>query len=294
MLPPCFYELTGENLQERPFFGLFGRHYIGEIYLLSLTTLASGSSGNSMLVSDGKTHILIDAGISARRITKSLRELGADPAELAGILITHEHSDHICGLTTLTKQFGMPVYASKGTGRQLCYRIAFLEDRLRVFEAGAAFEIGGLMVESFPTLHDTAESVGYTVSAGGRKAAVVTDLGRVTEAVARGIQGANLLVAETNYDPEWLQSGPYPYYLKERIQGDRGHLSNQAGADLACTAVENGASTVILAHLSKENNTPARAYDTVLSAMELRGIRPKTDVRLEVAPRSETGARCEV
>ncbi len=281
-------------MQKRPLFGLFGRHYIGEIYLLSLTTLASGSSGNSLLVSDGKTHVLIDAGISARRITKSLRELGVDPAGLAGILITHEHSDHICGLTTLAKQFDMPVYASKGTGRQLCYRIAFLEERLRAFEAGAAFEIGGLMVESFPTPHDAAESVGYAVSAGGRKAAVATDLGRVTEEVARGIQGANLLVAETNYDPEWLQSGPYPYYLKERIQGDWGHLSNQAGADLACAAVENGTSTVILAHLSKENNTPARAYGTVLAAMERRGIRPTADVRLEVAPRSETGARYEV
>ena len=262
--------------------------------MLSLTTLASGSSGNSLLVSDGEIHILIDAGISARRITKSLRELGIDPSQLSGILITHEHSDHICGLNTLTKQFTMPVYASRGTGRQLCYRIAFLEDRIRTFETGTAFEIGGLTVESFATPHDTAESVGYAVSAGGRKAAVVTDLGRVTEEVARGIQSANLLVAETNYDPEWLQSGPYPYYLKERIQGGWGHLSNQAGAELACTAVENGASTVILAHLSKENNTPAKAYDTVLAAMEHRGIRPGEDVRLEVAPRDVAGARYEV
>lgn len=262
--------------------------------MLSLTTLASGSSGNSLLVSDGETHILIDAGISARRITKSLRELGIDPSQLSGILITHEHSDHICGLNTLTKQFTMPVYASRGTGRQLCCRIAFLEDRIRTFETGTAIEIGGLTVESFATPHDTAESVGYTVSAGGRKAAVVTDLGRVTEEVARGIQGANLLVAETNYDPEWLQSGPYPYYLKERIQGGWGHLSNQAGAELACSAVENGASTVILAHLSKENNTPAKAYDTVLAAMEHRGIRPGEDVRLEVAPRDVAGARYEV
>ena len=262
--------------------------------MLSLTTLASGSSGNCMLVSDGETHILIDAGISARRITKSLRELGVEPGRLSGILITHEHSDHICGLATLTKQFAVPVYASRGTGRQLCYRIAFLEDHLRPFTAGGDLAIGGLAVGTFPTPHDTAESVGYTVSAGGRKAAVVTDLGRVTEEVARGIRGANLLVAETNYDPDWLQSGPYPSYLKARIQGDWGHLSNQAGADLACSAVENGTGTVILAHLSKENNTPARAYDTVRMAMEHRGIRPGVDVRLEVAPRSEAGPRCEV
>ena len=262
--------------------------------MLKVTTLASGSSGNCALFSDGETHVLIDAGISCRRICTSLRSLGVEPSHLAGVLITHEHTDHISGLATLTRQLGIPVYTSPGTGRQLCYRIAALEDLLHPQSPGDSFSLGGLDIETFPTLHDAAEPMGFAVSSGGRKAAVVTDLGRVTEEVARGIQGANLLVAETNYDPEWLQSGPYPYYLKERIQGGWGHLSNQAGAELACSAVENGASTVILAHLSKENNTPAKAYDTVLGAMEHRGIRPGEDVRLEVAPRDVAGARYEV
>ena len=140
--------------------------------MLELCTLASGSSGNSLLVTDGRTHVLVDAGISCRRICTGLKELGVEPTELAGVLITHEHSDHISGLTTLTKQLRLPVYASPGTGRQLCYRIAFLEELLRPVAPGEGFSIGGLAIESFPTSHDAAESVGYALSAGGRKAAI--------------------------------------------------------------------------------------------------------------------------
>lgn len=262
--------------------------------MLELCTLASGSSGNSLLVTDGRTHVLVDAGISCRRICTGLKELGVEPTELAGVLITHEHSDHISGLTTLTKQLRLPVYASPGTGRQLCYRIAFLEELLRPVAPGEGFSVGGLAIESFPTSHDAAESVGYALSAGGRKAAVVTDLGYVTGAVLRGIQGADLLVAEANHDVEWVQSGPYPYHLKARILGDRGHLSNEAGAELAWTAVEGGARTVVLAHLSHENNTPARAHEVVRGVLERRGAAVGRDVALEVAPRSEKSRRYTV
>lgn len=259
--------------------------------VLELCTLASGSSGNSALVTDGRTHILIDAGISARRICRSLNDLGLEPRALSGILITHEHTDHMCGLATLTKQLRLPVYASQGTGRQLCRRVAALEDVLRPFRPGEALSIGDLEIGTFPTPHDAAESCGYTVSDGRRKLAAVTDLGHVTGAVRAGIQGTNLLVAETNHDVEWLQSGPYPYSLKQRILGDRGHLSNEAGAALVLEAVEGGARTVLLAHLSSENNTPARAFGVVSAALERHGFRPGRDVILEVAPRSEPGPR---
>ena len=229
-----------------------------------------------------------------RQEIDGLKELGVEPTELAGVLITHEHSDHISGLTTLTKQLRLPVYASPGTGRQLCYRIAFLEELLRPVAPGEGFSVGGLAIESFPTSHDAAESVGYALSAGGRKAAVVTDLGYVTGAVLRGIRGADLLVAEANHDVEWVQSGPYPYHLKARILGDRGHLSNEAGAELAWTAVEGGARTVVLAHLSHENNTPARAHEVVRGVLERRGAAVGRDVALEVAPRSEKSRRYTV
>lgn len=257
--------------------------------MLELCTLASGSSGNSLLVTDGTTHILIDAGISCRRICTALQGLGVAPGQLSGILITHEHTDHVAGVATLVKRFSLPIYTSDGTAQALCRRVAVPQELIHTIRPGDSLDLGTLAVESFPTPHDTAQSVGYTVSAGGRKAAVVTDLGYVTHAVERGIQGAHLLLAEANYEPEWLQSGPYPYFLKARIQGERGHLSNRAGAELACLGAEAGAATVVLAHLSKENNTPQRAYDTVRSALERQGAVIGRDVCLEVAPRDCTG-----
>ena len=261
---------------------------------MRFVSIASGSSGNCIYAGTETTHVLIDAGISTKRIEKGLCDVGVKPSELSAICITHEHSDHISGLATLTKQLSLPVYTSRGTGLQLCYRIAFLEDVIHTFRPGESFEVGGLGVESFPTPHDTVESVGYAVTGCGRKAAVVTDLGYVTQEVWDGVQGADLLVAEANHEVEWVQSGPYPYFLKQRILGERGHLSNDAGAVLACSAVAGGARTVVLAHLSAENNTPARAYDTVCAALERAGAAVGGDVVLEVAPRSELGKRYAV
>ena len=257
--------------------------------MLEVRTLASGSSGNCLLVRGGGTSVLVDAGISCRRIVNALRELGVEPGELAGVLITHEHADHIAGLATLTKQYRLPVYASRGTGWELCRRIAFVEEVLRPFEPGEAFQAGALEAASFPTPHDAAQSVGYVLSHGEKRAAVATDLGHVTPEVAQAVRGADLLMCEANHDVEWLQSGPYPYPLKARILGDRGHLSNEAGAELAWTAVEGGARTVVLAHLSHENNTPRRALDVVGGLLERRGAAVGRDVLLEAAPRSETG-----
>ncbi len=262
--------------------------------MFELCTLASGSSGNCLLMTDGATHILVDAGISARRITKALKALGVETGDLAGILITHEHTDHIAGIATLTKQFSLPVYASHAAGRQMAYRIAFLEDCLHTFAPGESFEVGSFGVESFATPHDTVQSVGYAVTYGRRKAAVATDLGEVTDAVRAGIRGAHLLVCEANHDVGMVRSGPYPYFLQERILGGRGHLCNEDGAALARHAVEEGAHTVVLAHLSAENNTPQRAYHAVKTHLEATGVDTVHDVLLEVAPRSETGRRYRV
>ena len=251
--------------------------------------LASGSSGNCALVCCGGTRLLLDAGISARRITTALKGLGVDPASLGGVLVTHEHSDHISGLATLTKQLGLPVYATAPTLRQLCYRIPFLERLCRDFAPGDGFPVGELWVTSFPTSHDAACSVGYTLAGDGSKLASATDLGRLTPEVLNAVRGCDLLVCESNHDVDWVRSGPYPYYLKERILGDRGHLSNEMGAELAALAVESGARTVVLAHLSSENNTPARARDVVSRRLSAGGIDPERDISLTVAPRKECG-----
>lgn len=257
--------------------------------MLRIATLASGSSGNCTLVSDGQTHVLIDAGISARRITTGLRTLGISPAELTAVLVTHEHSDHISGLNVLKNQLEFTLCASAPTARQLCYRMAGLESRIHTFEPGEGFELGSLYVETFPTLHDCARPVGYAVCGGGVKMALATDLGVVTEAVERGIAGARLLIAETNYDPDTLRCGTYPPFLKERILSDHGHLSNEMGANMALHAVERGTKTVILGHLSQENNTPRMARDTVERVFAAAGVQVGRDVELSVAPRCECG-----
>ena len=258
--------------------------------MLTFTTLASGSSGNAALVSCGNTHVLLDAGISAKRITAGLKSLGIAPEALAAVLITHEHHDHISGLQVLTKRFRLPVVTSGPTGRQLCYRVPFMDDLIRQQEPGTGIQLGDLWIESFPTPHDAAGSVGYSITGGGHRVVLCTDLGYVTDQVKQAVRGCDLLVCEANHDEDWVRSGPYPYALKQRILGDFGHLSNEAGAELAGRAALAGTRTILLAHLSSENNTPARAREVVSRRLSALGVRPEEDITLAVAPRSECGA----
>lgn len=262
--------------------------------MLKVATLASGSSGNCLVVSDGRIHILIDAGISARRITTGLKGLGIDPAALTAVLITHEHADHISGLPVLCRQTGADIYTAEPTARQICRRTAGLEERLCVFEAGERFAIGDLVVGTFPTSHDCARPVGYTVSDGRVKLGLCTDLGTVTDEVLAGLYGSHLLVGEFNHDVDMLRAGPYPAYLKERVLGDRGHLSNEAGAALAARCVQWGANRVVMAHLSQENNRPSLARQAAEGAFARIGAAVGRDVRLETASRSEPGDWWEV
>lgn len=257
--------------------------------MLTFVTLASGSSGNAALVSCGQTHILLDAGISARRITTALRALGVDPHQLSGVLITHEHTDHISGLTTLTKQLNLPVFATAPTLDALARKIpAIPQNRLgRFFAPGEAFPLGELWVEPFATSHDAACSVGYAINGGDSRLVLCTDLGYISPEVKRAVAGCDLLVCEANHDEEWVRTGPYPYYLKERVLGRRGHLSNEAGAQLALLAAQNGARTILLAHLSEENNTPAHALEVVGRTLRQAGF--GDSVTLEAAPRKEPG-----
>ena len=261
---------------------------------MDLRTLASGSSGNCLLLSAQGRHILVDAGISCRRITKALAGLSLAPKDLSAIFITHEHSDHIAGLSTLTRHFPIPIYTSPGTARQLCYRMAGLEDLIRPVQPGESLETGPFGVSSFPTSHDAAEPMGFVFAHQGRRAAVVTDLGVVTPNVLEGVLGAHLVVCEANHDMDLLRSGPYPYPLKARILGDRGHLSNEAGADLAGACAQAGARTILLSHLSQQNNTPALALRAAQAALRRAGVDPDRDVTLAVSPRSEPSIAYEV
>jgi phosphoribosyl 1,2-cyclic phosphodiesterase len=253
---------------------------------LEVCTLASSSSGNAALLSHGGTHILIDAGISLRRITRLLAALGISPEMLSGVLITHNHSDHISGLGMLIKHYRTPVFASDGAGRALCAALPETRDGICFFEPGEQFNLGELTINGFPTPHDAPGSVGYRVTGGGKSIAFATDLGLVTREVARSCEGADLAIIEANHDVDLLKSGAYPRYLKERILSDHGHLSNRASAHFAVSLAQSGAKRIVLAHLSRENNTAQLAYDAVRAALD----REKADTALHVAPQYDLGA----
>ena len=222
---------------------------------------------------------------------RSLAALGVRPEMLSAILLTHEHSDHVSGLRVFTKKVDVPIYATRPTCLEWYRknRCDEVKDLFRVQQAGTGLQIGALWVESFPTPHDAAGSVGYSIAGGESRMVLCTDLGYVTPEVRRTVEGCDLLVCETNHDEDWVKTGPYPYYLKQRILGDYGHLSNEAGAELAAFAVESGTRAVILAHLSQTNNTPVRAYDTVALRLLAMGCNPERDISLSVAPAGSPG-----
>lgn len=225
---------------------------------MKLSVYASGSSGNCLLLSSGSTHILIDAGISKRRIEGSLAQSGLSMREIGGVLITHEHSDHISGLKMLLKYYALPVYAPRTVANRLRGCLPEAEPYLRVIPVNESFDIGDLTVTAFHTPHDTDESVGYRVQSGG-VFALATDMGHVTEEVLNALSGADAVLIESNHDEEMLRYGPYPVYLKRRILSDSGHLSNACCAELARALALGGTKQIILGHLSRENNTPALA-----------------------------------
>lgn len=249
--------------------------------MTTLHTLASGSSGNSVLVSDGETHLLLDAGISCRRITTALRDVGLSPEDLSGILITHTHTDHISGLQTLLKHCAVPLYSSARTARTLFDRFPAAEDRLEELPPCTATEIGTCTVTPFPTSHDAPGSFGFRVDTADGSVGLLTDSGYVTDEAAEILSGVDLCVLEANHDVETLCSGPYPYALKQRILGLQGHLCNEDAARFAVALAESGTSELILAHLSRENNTPAMAQRVVETALSAAGLDPL----LSVAPR---------
>jgi len=227
---------------------------------MNIKVFASGSGGNCMLLSDRGTHLLIDAGISMRRVQQSLRAAGLDIQDIGGVLITHEHSDHVSGLKNLLNYYELPLYAPHTVAARLCGMYPAAEEHMHVIPTGECFRVGKLSIRAFHTPHDTDESVGYRVEGNG-VFALATDMGRVTDEIFDGLLGADTVLIESNHDPEMLYNGPYPVQLKRRILSDHGHLSNGDCAVLAARLVENGTQTVILGHISKENNRPELAME---------------------------------
>jgi len=251
------------------------------IHLTTVHTLASGSSGNALLLSCGDTHLLLDAGISCRRITASLRELGFSLQDIDMVLVTHTHTDHISGLQTMLKHTDFPIRSSGRTCRELEYRFAGIWDRVDALELCKSYTFRDCVITPFPIAHDAPGSCGFRIDTPDGSVGLMTDTGYVTEEANHILPGVDLVFLEANHDVETLRSGPYPYYLKQRILGSQGHLCNEDAARFAVTLAESGASEIVLAHLSKENNTPAMALRAVETALSASGQSP----RLSVAPR---------
>lgn len=265
--------------------------------MTTLHTLASGSSGNALVLSWGDTRLLVDAGISCRRITLSLQALGFSPRDLSGILITHTHTDHISGLQTLLKRTDCPVLAAQRTCRELEYRLAGIQDRLEPLPVCRPRELDGVTITPVPTSHDAPGSCGFRLDTRDGGVGILTDTGYVTDEALEILPGVDLAVLEANHDVETLRSGPYPYFLKRRILGADGHLCNEDAARFAVTLAGSGTSELVLAHLSRENNTPAMALRAVETALCAAGLAPRVSPesdaspgpRLSVAPRETLG-----
>ncbi len=234
-------------------------------------SIASGSSGNCIFVGSDTANILIDAGISAKKTIEGLTSLDVSPSELDGILVTHEHSDHIKGIGILARKYNIPIYATSGTieGIKRCSSLGNIDESLfNVVKADEKFFLKDMLVEPVKISHDAAEPVAYTVKSDNKKVGVITDLGFYNDYIVDKMAGADILMAEANHDIRMLQVGPYPYYLKQRILSDHGHLSNENSGRMISSLLHDDIKAVFLAHLSKENNIPELAYETVRLEIE--------------------------
>ena len=233
---------------------------------MRMVSIASGSSGNCIYIGSESTHILVDAGISNKRIEQGLNEIGLKGGEMDGILITHEHSDHIKGLGVLSRKHHLPIYGTRATLEQIASTSSLgAIDRglLRPISPDVDFSLGDLTIKAFSIDHDAADPVAYRVKNGSRTVAVATDMGHFDPYIIQHLEGLDAILLESNHDVRMLETGPYPYYLKRRILGDRGHLSNENAGRLLSYILHDNMKKILLGHLSRENNYEELAYETV-------------------------------
>ena len=254
---------------------------------MQFCSLFSGSSGNAVYLATDRGGLLIDCGMSGKQTLDALALAGLDPASIHAILITHEHSDHIKGAGVVSRKLGVPIYATEGTWEGMAVSVGDIPSRNRVaITAGESFFLDDLEVAPFSIPHDANDPVGYRFFAGRHSVAVATDLGYFSQTVCDAVSGADIVLLESNHDPELLQKNPhYPLVLKKRILGRKGHLSNDAGAEAAVRLVQCGTRHLLLGHLSSENNTPDMAYRTAHQALTGAGVEVGREVTLHVAGR---------
>jgi phosphoribosyl 1,2-cyclic phosphodiesterase len=253
------------------------------------SVLASGSSGNAVYLESEKTRLLIDGGLSGSEIERRLSSLGVNPGHLDGILVTHEHSDHLNGVGILSRRFSLPVYIHPDTFRVSNKRLGHLSNPV-LFQESIPFEIGDLQVNPFPIPHDAANPMGFTISRNGKKFGLATDMGYVTSLVRERLKGSHALVLESNHDLEMLKNGPYAWSLKQRIMSRTGHLSNNDSSALLRELIHLELECVVLAHLSEVNNLPRIAYQEAEEVIRRSG----KEIKLLTARQGEAGRLVEI
>ncbi|MDO4799777.1 MAG: MBL fold metallo-hydrolase [Bacillota bacterium] len=262
---------------------------------LTFCSLASGSSGNCQYVASPSTRVLIDAGMSGKYVCSALESIGESIRAIDAVLLTHEHSDHTTGLRVLLRRYGIPLYITESTYRSLAPKLADVpEERIRIFDKSQDFRVGDLTVRGFSVSHDAADPLCYRITHettdGATSVGVVTDLGWVDPDVIEAFGGCDLLMIESNHDVELLKIGAYPMYLKRRILSEHGHLSNEDAGYIAREILRRGVlKHILLAHLSKENNFPDLAFETVRGLIEEYGFRVGEDVDLDLTHRDRVG-----
>lgn len=248
--------------------------------MIKYSILASGSTGNSIYAGNGEKNILIDAGLSGKKIEEGLSKIGVNPSDLDGIFITHEHDDHIKGVGVLSRRYKIPLYANEKTLESLPNYIGEIDDSLKtVFDTGAVLDLGDLQIETFGISHDAADPVGYILREENVQLSVVTDLGYINTKIKDKIKGSDAYVFESNHDVGMLRMSSYPWSLKQRILSDVGHLSNDAAGEALAEIITGNTNSVHLAHLSKENNLIELARLTVKNILEDFGI-TEADLKL--------------
>lgn len=258
----------------------------GEIMKIRVSVLASGSSGNSIYISSNKFSLLIDAGLSGKEISHRLKKIGVCAEELDAVLVTHEHSDHIKGVGVLSRRYDLPIYANELTWQEAASHLGKIKEKnCQVFKGD--FSLGDLDISPFSTSHDAVSPVGYIISCGKTNIGVATDTGYISSEMEERLRGLDLLVIEANHDLDMLMNGGYPWHLKKRINGDKGHLSNDAAAALLPRLINSNFPRILLAHLSKDNNRPELAYITVKNSLENNGIYIDRDLKLDMCCRDK-------
>ena len=252
--------------------------------MLQFCTLYSGSTGNCSLVQTQNQKILIDAGESAKKITDALASLSIGPEATSGILVTHEHSDHLKGRGTFSKKFHIPVFANKETWNAMPTQLEKVEKENQKEFSFDYFSIGDITILPFSIPHDAANPCGFNLYYQGKKMSIATDIGHMNDSIIHHLSDSSFVLLEANYEPEILKCSSYPYLLKQRIAGPNGHLSNEAAGKTISYLLNHGLKNVMLGHLSKENNFPELAYKSVVEQI-LENHREETSYQLSVASR---------